>query len=150
MKKIFTLVTICAFVLVSQKTKAQFTQNFESGMVPLSGNCWSFDGINYTADPGDVITGLGSLYTNPPTGGTRDIISPVLNVNSTSLTISFNYKLSNPINGNATRTIEIGLLNVSGNFTSLYTIQMDKFSPTTVQTFNQIFTVTTGLKKLVI
>src|SRR5687767_3177687 len=108
MKKISILLTICAFVLASFKSTAQFTQNFEAGMVSLTSNCWSFGEINYTGVPTDVITGIGSLYTNPPTNGssTRDIITPALNVISTSLTISFNYKLSSLINGNATRTIE--------------------------------------------
>src|SRR5687767_8637740 len=152
MKKISTLLTIFVFVLVCFKSTAQFTQNYEAGMASLTANCWSFGEINHTTDATLVITGTGSLYTNPPTNGssTRDIITPYLNVISTSLTISFNYKLSNQINGNATRTIETGLLDVNGNFTSLNLIVMDRFSSAMVQSFNQTFTVPTGMKKVII
>lgn len=152
MKKIFTLYVLVSFVLVSHKANAQFTENFDGGINSLTGNCWQINQVNWTSDPSDVITGTGSLYSNPPVNNssTRDIISPALNITSTSLTVSIKYKLSNKISGNATRFIEVGLLDVSNNFTSLIVISLDKNSPITVQTYTNTFSVGTGLKKLVI
>jgi hypothetical protein len=149
--KTFLLFFAATITLIS--AKAQFTQNFEGTESALTGNCWTLLDVHQITDPADVITGTGSMYTNPPTSGsgTRDILSPALNITSTSFTVSFNYKVSSKINGNATRTIEIGLLDVTGNFTSLYTITMDKNSPTTVQSFNQTFTLaSSGVRKLVL
>ncbi len=154
MKTIFTLLTIGVFSLLSLKSSAQFTQDFEGSFTSLSGGCWRFVAMNHSSD-GQVapITGTGSLYSNPPTSGssTRDIATPYLNINSTSFTVSFNYKLSNKIAGNATRTIEVGLENVSGVFTSLSVITMDKNTATTTLNFSQTFTLaSTGVQRLVI
>jgi len=150
MKKIFTLCMIGAFTLLSFTSKAQFSENFDGGILSLSGNCWQFTQIEWTNIPGEVINGTGSLYSNPPVNGTstRDIFSPVLNITSASLTVTFNYKLSNKISGNATRTIEIGLTDTSNNFTSLQIIMLDKNSPVTVQNYSNSFSVTPGYYKL--
>jgi hypothetical protein len=140
---IFTLIT----------AEAQYTQNFEGTETSLTANCWTLNDVHRTTAAADVITGTGSMYTNPPTNGsaTRDIMTPALNISSTSFSVSFNYKLSNKISGNATRTIEVGLLDPAANFTSLSIITMDKYSPITAQTFNQSFTLaSTGARKLVI
>ena len=152
MKTMKTPVLFLAATITLLSAKAQFTQNFEGSENGLTGNCWHLLDVHHTSAPPDVITGTGSMFTNPPTSGagTRDITSPALNIISTSFTVSFNYKVSSKINGNATRTIEIGLLDVDSNFTSLQTIAMDKNTPTTVQNFNQTFTVSTGVKKLVL
>ena len=133
--------------------KAQLSQNFDGSESGLTGTCWTLLNVHQTTTPGDVINGTGSMYTNPPTSSasTRDITTPALNITSTSFTVSFNYKVSSKISGNATRTIEIGLLDVDSNFTSLHMISMDKNSPTTVQTFNQTFILgSTGIRKLVL
>jgi Big-like domain-containing protein/type IX secretion system substrate protein len=150
MKKIFTLCMIGAFTLLSFTSKAQFSENFDGGILSLSGNCWQFTQIEWTSTPGEVINGTGSLYSNPPVNGTstRDIFSPVLNITSTSLTFTFNYKLSSKISGNATRTIEIGLTGTSNNFTSLQIITLDNNSPVTVQNYSNSFSVTPGYYKL--
>ena len=149
MKKISTLFVLVILTVISN---AQFTANFENGLSNLTGNCWTLNQIEWTNTPGDVITGTGSLYSNPPVNGssTRDFYTPALNITSTSLNVSFDYKLSSKISGNATRTIEIGLVNTANNFTSLQLITLDKNSPTGVQNFNNTFTVITGLRKLVI
>ena len=143
MKKIFTLLALVAIVFLSKESKAQFNENFDGGIPTLTGNCWQFSQIEWTNSPGDVINGTGSLYSNPPVNGTstRDVFSPVLNITSTTLTISFNYKLSNKISGNATRTIEIGLTDTSNNFTSLQIITLDNNSPVTVQNLTATFNV---------
>jgi hypothetical protein len=97
-----------------------------------------------------VITGTGSLYSNPPVNGssTRDFSTPFLNINSTSLTVSFNYKLNSNLTGQAERTIQIGLEDNNG-FTLLQTIVMNSVNDPEVSTpFNQTFTVATGSKRL--
>ncbi|WP_276503161.1 Ig-like domain-containing protein [Terrimonas pollutisoli] len=130
---------------------AQFSQNFDGPEASLNGNCWTLTNVYSTFAAAGVITGAGSMYTNPPTSGsgTRDIMTPALNITSTSFQVSFKYKVSIKLNGNATRTIEIGLIDVAGNFTSLHIITMDKNSATSVLTFNQTFTLaSTGLRKL--
>ncbi len=147
-----TFVLFIAAMISLSSAKGQFTQNFEGTESSLTSNCWILTGIYTTTAPADVITGNGSMYTNPPTNGssTRDITSPALNITNTSFTVSFNYKVSSRINGNATRTIEVGLLNAAGNFTSLYTIAMDRNSPTSVLNFNQTFTLASpGVRRLV-
>lgn len=148
-----TILLSIASIFALVTAEAQYTQNFEGTETSLTGNCWTLTNVHSTTAAADVITGAGSVYTEPPTSGssTRDIITPALNVTSASFTVSFKYRLSNDLNGNATRTIEVGLLDPAGNFTSLSTITMDKNSPVTVQNFNQTYTlVSTGLRKLVI
>ena len=151
MKKIFTLCSICTFA-VALKTNAQFSENFDSGLSNLSSNCWQLNQVGWTNNPSDVITGTGSINNLPPVNSstTRDLYSPALNITSTSLMVSFNYRLASTINGNATRTIEIGLLDGSNNYTTLTTITADKNTPTTVQSYSNTFTVTTGVKRLVL
>jgi len=153
MKTFFTLLAIGALLMLSLTTKAQFTQDFEGSLNSLTGNCWSIVNIEKTTTSGEVITGTGSLYTNPPTSGsgTRDMFTPVLDINSTTLTVSFNYKVSSKIGGNATRTIEVGLLDGSGIFTSLDIISMDKNSATTVFNYNKTFILAAiGQRRLVL
>lgn len=139
---IFTLIT----------AEAQYSQDFEGTEASLTGNCWTLTNVHSTTNAAEVITGTGSVITDPPNGSsTRDIGTPALNITSTTFTVSFNYKLSDDLNGNATRTIEVGLLDPAANFTSLSMITMDKNSPTTVLNFNQTFTLaSTGVRKLVI
>ncbi len=135
MNQIFILFTAGAVCLLTESSFAQYNESFESTMSSLSGNCWQFVQMNHSSD-GTVtpITGTGSLYSQPPTSGSssRDVFTPYLNI-STSLQVSFNYKLSSSLNGNATRTIEVGLMDSSDNFTSLQTITMDRNSPATIQ-----------------
>lgn len=148
-----TIVLFLTALFTLTTSKAQYSQNFDGTEASLTGNCWTLTGVFSTNTSGDVINGTGSLITNPPTSGagTRDIISPALNVTSTNLNVSFNYKVSNPLNGIATRTIEIGLLDVSANYTQLQTIVISNNSPTGVQNFNQNFVVgILGIKRLVI
>jgi len=147
--KTILLSLAATFALVT--AKAQYTQNFESSAGTLTGNCWSITGFNIANTAPDVINGSGSLVSQPVTNeSTTDLITPALSMPENPVTISFLYKLSSTINGNATRTIEIGIINVAGIFTSLQMINMNHNSPTTVQTFNQSFNITSGKYKLVI
>ena len=151
MKKIFTLVAFVIFY--SGAANAQFSENFEGNETSLTNNCWDFSEIYHTSASADVITGSGSLYTNPPTSGagTRDIYTPVLDVLTNPLNVSFNYKISSKINGNATRTIEVGYVNSAGVFTSLDWINMDKDSPVTSINYSNSFgSVGVGMIRLVL
>ena len=150
--KTFTLLFAAALALSSAKAQ-YYLQDFDSGTTGLTGTCWTMVDVHHTTTPADVINGTGSMYTNPPTSGgsTRDIYTPALNATSTSLNIAFKYKTTNKISGNATRTIEVGYVNSAGVYTSLYLISMDKNSPTTVQNFNQTFTIAaTGTIRVVL
>jgi hypothetical protein len=143
MKQIFTLFVAGVLCHISKNSFAQYSENFDGSLSSLSGNCWQFVQVDHSSD-GTVtpISGSGSLYSQPPTSGssTRDISTPYLNI-TTSLQVSFKYKISNALHGNATRTIEIGLIDSSGNFTSLNTISLDKNSPATTQSYNNTFTL---------
>ena len=146
-----TLIAIIASVLFVNSINAQFSENFDQNITNLTGNCWSYSNVNYSTTSQDVINGTGSAYTNPPTStsGIRSITTPYLNVNSTTFTASFKYKVSSKINGNSTRTIELVLVDKNGNAISLQTITMDSNTPTTVLTFNNTFTLaTTGVYRL--
>jgi hypothetical protein len=140
-----TLIILAASVLTYSFSQAQFAENFEQNLTSLTGNCWRVEQVNYTTTSNDIITGSGSAYTNPPTSSTgeRAIETPFLNVTSTSLTVSFKYKTSSKIAGNATRTIDIGLVDRNGVFTLLQGLTMDKNSPTTVLTHNETYTIAT-------
>ena len=148
-----TQIVLLMSLLAFAGAKAQFNENFDQNTTGLTSNCWVLNGINYTTTSGDVINGTGSGYTNPPTSssGERTIETPFLNVNSSSLNVSFLYKTSSKISGNATRTIDIGLEDVNGVFTSFQVLTMDKNSPTTVLSHNATYSVgTLGVYRLVL
>jgi hypothetical protein len=144
-----TILSILSSLILLNTAQAQYSENFEQGLTALTGNCWEITGINYTTTPTDVITGTGSGYTSPPTGSADRVIStPFLNIGS-SLTFSFKYKVSSKISGNATRTIEIGLLDKNDIFTSLQTITLDKNTATTVFTHSATYSISsTGVYRL--
>lgn len=148
-----TLVALITSLLIFGGAHAQLNENFNQNITGLASNCWVLNGINYTTTSGDVINGTGSAYTNPPTSssGERTIGTPFLNVNSSSLNVSFLYKISSKIAGNATRTINIGLEDRNGVFTSLQVLTMDRNSPTTVLTHNATYSIATlGVYRLVL
>lgn len=147
MKQIFTLLALFA----SSQLFAQFTENFENNITSLTSNCWTADQVAYTTTKQDVITGNGSAYTNPPTSGTgeRTLSTPFLDMTSTSLNVSFNYKVSSKINGNATRTLRIGITDKNGVFTQLDLITLNSSTATSVFNYNKTFTLsTTGVYRL--
>lgn len=153
MQKMKTVLLSLAALLTIGTAKAQFTMDFEGNETTMTGNCWQMVNVYHTSDPAEVITGTGSLFTNPPTNGsgTRDLTTPALDVTNSSFSVSFNYKLNSTLSGNATRSIEVGVLNASGTYTVLTTIVMDRFTPATVQNFNGIFELgATGNMRLVL
>lgn len=149
MKTLITL--LLAGAIINGKVQAQFSENFDQNLTSLASNCWQFNGVNYTTASADVINGTGSAFTNPPTSSTSDrtLATPFLNMTSTSLTVSFKYKLSSKLSGQATRTLNIGITDKNGVFTSLYLVTLDKNSTATVTNFNQTLTIpTTGVYRL--
>lgn len=147
MKQIFTLLAIFA----STQLFAQFSENFENNITSLTSNCWTSDQVAYTTTNKDVITGSGSAYTNPPTSGSGDrtLATPFLDMNSNSLAVSFNYKVSSKINGNATRTVRVGITDKNGVFTELDLLTLNSSTPTTVFNYNKSFTIpATGVYRL--
>lgn len=156
MKTISTL-TVCLFLIINAGF-AQYTQNFEESS--LSSGCALVVNADRTTSTAEIITGTGSLYSVPPVNGsgTRDYATPYLNIiditntlaTTTSLNISFDYKLNQTLNGSAVRTIEIGLLDKNGVFTSLDNITMNAANdPIIPVSFNKNYTsVSTGVKRL--
>lgn len=149
MKALFTL--LLAGTIITGKVQAQFSENFDQNLTSLAANCWQFVAVNHTTASADVINGTGSAFTNPPTSSTseRTLATPFLNMTSTSLTVSFNYKLSSKLAGQATRTLNIGITDKNGVFISLQNLKLDRNSPASVLNFNQTFTIpTTGVYRL--
>jgi len=141
MKKIFTLLS----VLIFSQLSAQFSENFESSLTSLTSNCWTSEQVNYSTTASDVINGNASAYTNPPTSGAgeRTLATPFLDMLSSTVTISFKYKVSSKINGQSTRTIRVGILDKTGVFTQLDLVTLNNSTATTIFTYNKTFTLTT-------
>lgn len=162
--KIFTLLLIRHPKLITMKTtllfaaallsfsmaKAQFSENFEGSENSLTSNCWTLSGLNSYTDA-DVISGNGSLLAMPTANQVtvREILTPALNITNINFNVSFKFRLTDQLNGQATRSIEIGLLDVAGNYTSLQTLSLNSSNPATVVTFNQTFVLASaGVRKL--
>jgi hypothetical protein len=148
MKTLITFLT--STIILLNAATAQLSENFDQSIPSMSPNCWIMNGIDYTTAPGDVINGAGSAYTNPPTSSSsiRSITTPFLNITAGTFTISFKYKISAKIAGNATRTIEIGLVDKAGVFTSLQLISMDKNTVTTVLTHAATYSAPAGVYRV--
>src|SRR5688500_7970449 len=128
MKQIFTLL----FLAIVTQASAQFTENFEGQITSLTSNCWTAEQVNYSGSSQDVISGSGSAYTNPPTSGSgeRTLSTPYLDMLSSTITISFKYKVSSKINGNSTRAIRIGILDTNNVFTQFDLVTMNSSTAT--------------------
>ena len=132
-------------MLLSNRSFAQISESFENSLTSLSSNCWQFTNVSWNNT--SPIAGIGSASADL----SADMRTPYLNITSTSFTVSFKYELTAKLSGTQTRTIQIGIVDVSGNYTSLQTITLDKNSPTTVQSFSNTYTLaSTGVRKLVI
>ena len=153
MKQILTLLTSGVLSLLSLSAKAQFTENFDTATIAsLKNHCWVLNGVFTTSQVGEAISNT-SIYTNPPVapGVKIDLYTPILNVTSTSPTVKFDYKLNEALTGNATRTIQVGLVNLSGVLVICHSITMDASSTTNVQQYQHTFSpVTTGTYRVVL
>jgi hypothetical protein len=118
MKKNFTLFAL-AIILLSSRCLAQVNEHFDNDSSTLAADCWQFPAMKFTKTPGPssayIINDAGSIYSEPPVSGdsVRIIRTPLLDVGST-IDISFVYKLSNNLTGQATRTISLDLTDVNG------------------------------------
>jgi hypothetical protein len=146
--------TVLLFALAFSLTaKAQFSQNFDGSVNNLTSNCWTINGGSGTTDVSNVIAGSGSILFNPsPTPSVvQEISTPALEITNTTFTVAFKYKLSNGLNPNATRSINVGLTDVNGVFTSLAIINLDNNTPTSSLSYSQSFTLaSTGARRLTI
>ena len=72
MKQIFTLATV---LVLAKLSFAQYSQNFDG---TITSGCTVVTNSYQTTTGGEVITGSGSLYSNPPVTGssTRDFSTP--------------------------------------------------------------------------
>lgn len=147
-----TLLSIAALFAVIA-TKAQtVTENFNSATNgSLTSSCWVITGGTTTTQPGEAIDGT-SLYTAPATNGNSktDLYTPILVIPNSTLTINFDYRLTQNLSANATRTIEVGLVNLSGVLVSVNTVVMVAGANTNIQHYNHTFTsVTPGNYRVV-
>jgi hypothetical protein len=116
MKTIFTLCSLLTLSLFANNSFAQINENFENGAAPLEANCWQLTSMMYATSPsGYVINGNGSAYSEPPVSSSdlRIMRTPYLNFGS-SVDVSFVYRLSGNLNGQATRFIKLDLVNSAG------------------------------------
>jgi len=137
-----TLLSIAALFAVIT-TKAQtVSENFNSATNgSLTSSCWVITGGTTTTQPGEAIDGT-SLYTAPATNGNSktDLYTPILVIPNSTLTVDLDYRLTQSLAGNATRTIEVGLVSLSGNLVAVNTVIMGAGSNTNIQHYNHTFT----------
>jgi len=143
MKKFLTLCSIAVLTIFANPLTAQINENFENGLAPLASNCWQFTNMMYATNPsGYIINGGGSPYSEPPVSSdsVRIMRTPFLYV-ETSIDVSFIYRLSNNLNGQATRFIKIDLIDPSGNVAqALDSFQLNN-SATSSTLYSQTFAV---------
>jgi hypothetical protein len=91
-----------------------------------------------------VINGNGSLYSEPPVSSDslRIMRTPFLGVGS-SINIAFNYRLSNNLNGQASRFIKIDLVNSNNEVVQTLDSFQVTNSAVTTASYNQTFAVNT-------
>ena len=143
MKKIFTLCSLVVLSLFAIPTTAQINENFDNGLASLTSNCWQFSDMMYATSPsGLVINGNGTLYSEPPVSSdsVRIMRTPFLLVDAT-IDVSFIYRLSNNLNGQATRFIKIELIDPSGDVAQTLDSFQVTNAATTAVSYNQTFAV---------
>ena len=140
MKKIFTLCTLVTLSFFANNSYAQINENFDNGFAPLEANCWQFVNMMHATSPsGYVINGNGSAYSEPPVSNDslRIMRTPLLDI-GTSVDVSFIYRISGNLNGQATRFIKLALVNSAG-----VTVQiLDSFSISNAATTSTLYSQT--------
>jgi hypothetical protein len=114
MKQFLLSLTAILSVAIS---KGQFNENFDGSTISsLTSNCWVLNGSSTTTTSGEAINGT-SIFTAPSTnsGSKVDIYTPVMTLLSSTMNMSYDYRLTAVLGGNATRSIQIGLVNMNGN-----------------------------------
>lgn len=136
-----TLPVLLGALLLSHSSSAQVVENFENGMTSFTNSSWQFKNVQYAqknSDPNYVIAGNGGIYSNPPVNNTnyRAITSPFLDFTSNTIPVSFQYKLSSPLQKGATRVIEIGAIDPSGHYTFFDRIFLNEKSSTNTKSYS--------------
>jgi hypothetical protein len=140
MKKFFTLCVLIFSVAVS---KAQINENFDNGFAVLEAKCWQFPSMQFASAPAAyVINGNGSPYSEPPVNSSsvRIMRTPFIYIYY-SVNISFTYRLSEALNGSASRYITLELVNPSGTVVQTLTNFNVPGNTTSTTVFNQTFAV---------
>lgn len=148
MKQIFTLFTAMA-VLFAMSSNAQ-TETFDGGTSSLISNCWKFSTVTEVNSSSTTGTPISVVSVATDATGLSSISTPYYDLAGTT-TLSFKYKLNQKLTGLATRTIEIGSVDVNNVFTAVpsATIFLDKNnSPLTTQLSATITIPHTGVKRL--
>jgi hypothetical protein len=141
MKTMKKFVLYFAATIVIITGKAQFSENFESATIAsLNANCWVIGGVITTTTAGEAINGT-SIYTLPPVNpGTKvDLYTPILSFSSTNTTVSFDYRLSEMLNNNATRSLQVSIVNLAGIIVASDTVHMDASTTANIQQYQHIF-----------
>jgi hypothetical protein len=140
MKKIFTLCSLVTLSFFANNSYAQINENFDNGFAPLVANCWQFVNMMHATTPsGYVINGNGSAYSEPPVSNDslRIMRTPLLDI-GTSVDVSFLYRISGNLNGQATRFIKLDLVNSAG-----VTVQtLDSFNISNAATTSTLYSQT--------
>ena len=116
MKKIFTLCSLVTLSFFANNSYSQINENFDNGFAPLVANCWQFTNMMHATTPSAyVINGNGSAYSEPPVSNDslRIMRTPYLDF-GTTVDVSFVYRISGNLNGQATRFIKLDLVNSAG------------------------------------
>ena len=137
-----TLLSVAAFFVVVTAKAQTFSENFNSATIAsLTNNCWIVSGATTTTLSGEAINGT-SIYSAPATNGNAktDLYTPVLTATSSSLTVNFDYRITQTLTANAVRLIEVGLVSSSGILVKQNTITMIAGTNTDVKNFSHTFT----------
>jgi hypothetical protein len=138
--KTFLLFVATIFIMATVKAQ-NFSENFDTATInSLTAHCWVLNGVSTTTQNGEAISGT-SIYTAPPTnpGIKIDLYTPILNFSSTSTTISFDYRLTQELSSNATRTFQVSLVTLSGSIATADTVTMGAGTNTDVRQYQHTF-----------
>jgi hypothetical protein len=148
-----TLLSFAAFFVLFAGKAQSFTENFNGATISsLEASCWIMSGSLTTTQAGEAINS-NSISTLPATNtnAKTDVYSPILNIISSSSTVTFDYRLTSSLNGNATRKIEVGFVNTLGQLITSQTVNLVAGTNTDVKQFNNTFTsLTPGNYRVVI
>lgn len=136
-----SLLSIAAlFVILTAKAQS-FTENFNSATISsLEASCWVMSGSLTTTQNGEAINS-NSISSLPSTNSNAktDVYTPILNITSSSSTVTFDYRLTNSLNGNATRKIEVGFVTTSGALVVSNVVNLASGTNTDVKQFSYTF-----------
>ena len=143
MKKFFTLCVVAVLSLNANHLSAQINENFNNGFAVLEANCWQFPSMQFASAPAAyVINGNGSPYSEPPVNSSsvRIMRTPFIYIYY-SIDISFLYKISENLNGAASRYVLLELVNPSGAVVQTLANVNVTNAATTTALFDQTFAV---------